>query len=113
MITQEIAITTMMKPFENLIIRKGDYGNQIKLNLPSLDGITSAEFRMVKPDGTSVINSGEILDNSIIITITDEMTDKPGKGYFNLKLINNSANIYTYVGRVIIDNNLNIESEGE
>lgn len=113
MITQEITMTTLMKPFNNLIVRKGDYGNQIKLNFPSLDGITSVEFRMVKPDGTSVVNSAEISENSVIITITDEMTDITGKGYYNLKLINNSSNIYTYVGRVIIDINLNIESEGD
>lgn len=112
MITQEISVTCLMEPMKALIIREGDFGNQIKLNLPSLDGITSAEFRMIKPDGTVVIVPCELYENSTIVTVTSNMTDLTGKGIFNLKLINDHSNIYTYIGRILIDTNLKIE-EGE
>ena len=111
MITQEISISMLIEPMKNLIIREGDYGNQLKLNFPSLDGITSAEFRMIKPDGTVVTVPGEIDENYILVTVTNEMTDLTGKGSFNLKLINDRSNIYTYIGRILIDTNLKIEEE--
>lgn len=111
MITQEITVSLLMEPMKNLIIREGDFGNQLKLNLPSLEGITSAEFRMIKPDGTVITVPGEIDENSILVTITTDMSNVTGNAVFNLKLINDHSNIYTYVGRILIDTNLNIEEE--
>lgn len=113
MITQEIPISLLMEPQKNLIFRKGDFGNQIKIKFPDLTGITSAEFRLIKPDDTFVVSTGEIVENDILITITDQMSVKSGLCIFNLRLINNSTNIYTYVGRALIDDNINLDDYAE
>lgn len=109
MITQEIPISLLMDPQKMLIFRKGDYGNQIKIKFPDLTGITSAEFRFIKPDDTFVVSTGEIVENDIIITITQQMSILSGCAIFNLKLINSQSNIYTYVGRALIDDNINLD----
>lgn len=109
MITQEIPITLLMDPQKMLIFRKGDYGNQIKIKFPDLTGITSAEFRFIKPDNTFVVSTGEIVENDIIITITQQMSILSGYAIFNLRLINSQSNIYTYVGRALIDDNINLD----
>lgn len=113
MITQEIPISLLMEPQKNLIFRKGDFGNQIKINFPDLTGITSAEFRLIKPDDTFIVSSGEIIENDILITITEQMSVKSGLCIFNLRLINDSSNIYTYVGRALIDDNINLDDYAE
>jgi hypothetical protein len=109
MITQEIPISLLMDPQKMLIFRKGDYGNQIKIKFPDLTGITSAEFRFIKPDDTFVVSTGEIIENDIIITITQQMSLLSGCAIFNLRLINSQSNIYTYVGRALIDDNINLD----
>lgn len=109
MITQEIPISLLMDPQKMLIFRKGDYGNQIKIKFPDLTGITSAEFRFIKPDDTFVVSTGEIVENDIIITITQQMSILSGCAIFNLRLINSQSNIYTYVGRALIDDNINLD----
>lgn len=113
MITQEIPISLLMEPQKNLIFRQGDFGNQIKIKFPDLTGITSAEFRLIKPDDTFVVSSGEIVENDIIITITQQMSILSGYCIFNLRLINDSSNIYTYVGRALIDENINLDQYAE
>lgn len=113
MITQEIPISLLMEPQKNLIFRRGDFGNQIKIKFPDLTGITSAEFRLIKPDDTFVVSTGEIVENDILITITDQMSVKSGLCIFNLRLINDSSNIYTYVGRALIDDNINMDQYAE
>lgn len=102
-----------MEPQKNLIFRRGDFGNQIKIKFPDLTGITSAEFRLIKPDDTFVVSTGEIVGNDILITITDQMSVKSGLCIFNLRLINDSSNIYTYVGRALIDDNINLDDYAE
>lgn len=109
MITQEIPISLLMEPQKNLIFRQGDFGNQIKIKFPDLTGITSAEFRLIKPDDTFIVSSVEIIENDILITITEQMSIISGYCIFNLRLINDNSNIYTYVGRALIDNNINLD----
>lgn len=113
MITQEIPISLLMEPQKNLIFRQGDFGNQIKLKFPDLTGITSAEFRLIKPDDTFVVSLGEIVENDILITITEQMSILSGYCVFNLRLINDHSNIYTYVGRALIDENINLDQYAE
>ena len=113
MITQIIPISLLMDQQKILIFRQGDYGNQIKITFPDLTGITSAEFRLIKPDDTFVVSSGEIVENDIIITITQQMSILSGYCIFNLRLINESSNIYTCVGRALIDENINLDQYAE
>lgn len=99
-----------MKQEENLILRQNDVGNDIVFLFDTkLDDITSAEFRLIKPDNTFVILTGTVEENTAKFTITEQCCAIPGRCHFNLRLINSSSNIYTYVSNCIIDINLNLE----
>lgn len=105
----------LMKQEETLILRESDKGNQIQFIFNDLSSITSAEFRLIKPDETFVISTGEIdTENNIItIDINEQCCTVPGKGRFNIRLIGTDINVYTYVGRCIIDINLDLENAVE
>lgn len=99
-----------MKQEENLILRQNDVGNDIVFLFDAkLDDITSAEFRLIKPDNTFVIITGNVKENTATFTITEQCCTIPGRCHFNLRLINTKSNIYTYVSNCIIDINLNLE----
>lgn len=99
-----------MKQEENLILRQNDVGNDIVFLFDAkLDDITSAEFRLIKPDNTFVILTGSVEGNTATFTITEQCCAIPGRCHFNLRLINANSNIYTYVSNCIIDINLNLE----
>lgn len=99
-----------MKQEENLILRQNDVGNDIVFLFDAkLDDITSAEFRLIKPDNTFVILTGTVDGNTATFTITEQCCAIPGRCHFNLRLMNSSSNIYTYVSNCIIDINLNLE----
>ena len=104
-----------MKQEETLILRESDKGNQIQFIFNDLSNITSAEFRLIKPDETFVISAGEIDTENNIITfdINEQCCTVPGKGRFNIRLIGTDINVYTYVGRCIIDINLDMENAVE
>lgn len=100
-----------MKQEENLILRQNDVGNDIVFLFDAkLDDITSTEFRLIKPDKTFVILTGTVEGNTATFTITEQCCAIPGRCHFNLRLINSSSNIYTYVSNCIIDINLNLEA---
>lgn len=110
MVTQILKTSLLMKQEENLILRQNDVWNEIVFLFDSkLDNITSAEFRLIKPDNTFVILTGTVEENMATFTITEQCCVIPGRCHFNLRLINSSANIYTYVSNCIIDINLNLE----
>ena len=99
-----------MKQEENLILRQNDIGNEIVFIFDTnLTDITSAEFRLIKPDNTFVIITGTVEENTATFTITEQCCVIPGRCHFNLRLINSASNIYTYVSNCIIDINLNLE----
>lgn len=100
---------------DTLILRESDKGNQIQFSFNDLSTITSAEFRLIKPDETFVISTGEIDTEHNIITfeVSEQCCTVPGKGRFNIRLIGTDINVYTYVGRCIIDINLDLENAVE
>lgn len=104
-----------MKQEDTLILRESDKGNQIQFIFNDLSSITSAEFRLIKPDETFVISTGEIDTENNIVTfdINEQCCTVPGKGRFNIRLIGTDINVYTYVGRCIIDINLDLENAVE
>lgn len=115
MVTQILKTSLLMKQEETLILRESDKGNQIQFIFNDLTSITSAEFRLIKPDETFVISTGEIDTENNIITfdIIEQCCTVPGKGRFNIRLIGTDINVYTYVGRCIIDINLDLENAVE
>ena len=70
---QEIKNTLGPHQRETLVLRKGDVGGTVHFTVPDLTGITSADFRLIKPDGTFVVKSGAIVQNTVIVQITEQM----------------------------------------
>lgn len=105
---QEIKNTLGPHQRETLVLRKGDVGGTVHFTVPDLTGITSADFRLIKPDGTFVVKSGAIVQNTVIVQITEQMCAVYGSGIYNLELKASGVSVYTAIGRCLIDKNIDL-----
>lgn len=105
---QEIKNTLGPHQRETLVLRKGDVGGTVHFTVPDLTGITSADFRLIKPDGTFVVKSGAIVQNTVIVQITEQMCTVYGSGIYNLELKASGVSVYTAIGRCLIDKNIDL-----
>lgn len=105
---QEIKNTLGPHQRETLVLRKGDVGGTVHFTVPDLTGITSADFRLIKPDGTFVVKSGAIVQNTVIVQITAQMCTVYGSGIYNLELKASGVSVYTAIGRCLIDKNIDL-----
>lgn len=105
---QEIKNTLGPHQRETLVLRKGDVGCTVHFTVPDLTGITSADFRLIKPDGTFVVKSGAIVSNTVIVQITEQMCTVYGSGIYNLELKASGVSVYTAIGRCLIDKNIDL-----
>lgn len=105
---QEIKNTLGPHQRETLVLRKGDVGGTVHFTVPDLTGITSADFRLIKPDGTFVVKSGAIVQNTVIVQITEQMCTVYGSGIYNLELKASGISVYTAIGRCLIDKNIDL-----
>lgn len=105
---QEIKNTLGPHQRETLVLRKGDVGGTVHFTVPDLTGITSADFRLIKPDGTFVVKSGAIVQNTVIVQITEQMCTVYGSGIYNLELKASGVSVYTAIGCCLIDKNIDL-----
>lgn len=105
---QEIKNTLGPHQRETLVLRKGDVGGTVHFTVPDLTGITSADLRLIKPDGTFVVKSGAIVQNTVIVQITEQMCTVYGSGIYNLELKASGVSVYTAIGRCLIDKNIDL-----
>lgn len=110
---QEIKNTLGPHQRETLVLRVGDIGGTVNFTVPDLTGITSADFRLIKPDGTFVVKSGAIVQNTVIVQITEQMCTVYGSGIYNLELKASGVSVYTAIGRCLIDKNIDLSEYAE
>ena len=110
---QEIKNTLGPHQRETLVLRVGDIGGTVHFTVPDLTGITSADFRLIKSDGTFVVQSGAIVSNAVIVPITEQMCTVYGSGIYNLELKASGVSVYTAIGRCLIDKNIDLNEYAE
>jgi hypothetical protein len=107
MIVQTIEISLSKGRAPELLAHLGESNRQIEMipdvTLPETAG---AEVDIVKPDGTFAIQTAEITDGHIIVTLPDQACTVKGLSHYILKITDTGTVIYSAYGNIFVDDHL-------
>lgn len=107
MIVQTIDISLSKGRAPELLAHLGESNRQIEMipdvELPESAG---AEIDIVKPDGTFAIQTADITDGHIIVTLPDQACTVKGLSHYIMKITDTGTVIYSAYGNIFVDDHL-------